>query len=400
MNWLRLILICLTVLLAIPAALAAGADEQQLIPIDGSPLVASLKEIRPGSKLVFAVDQQRRVVAAPDLVRWGSFADAVAGPQIVLANGLIVAQEVRIADDRIEITSRTFDRITLPIAQVKGILLRAPLEPLERDQQITAIARAKGESDRLRLENGDELSGTVVRLDDDKLALEGAQGQIEIDRANVRSAIFNPALGANAERRGLSLLVGFKDGSRLLTDSLTGNAASVSLKVSDKATLTAPLSSIVAIQTIGGRATYLSDLRPASYKHVPYLQTAWPYRADQNVQGGLLRASKHVYPKGLGMHSAARLTYDVPDGYRRFEALLAIDDQAETRGSVVVSLLLDDGTGTWKKRYSSPIIRGGEAPRTVAVDLKGAKRLSLLVDFADWADEWDHVDWLDARLVR
>jgi hypothetical protein len=36
----------------------------------------------------------------------------------------------------------------------------------------------------------------------------------------------------------------------------------------------------------------------------------------------------------------------------------------------------------------------------VSVDLSGAKRISLIVDFADRADEWDRADWLDARLVE
>jgi len=34
------------------------------------------------------------------------------------------------------------------------------------------------------------------------------------------------------------------------------------------------------------------------------------------------------------------------------------------------------------------------------VDLAGAKRLDLVIDFADRADELDHADWLDARLIR
>jgi hypothetical protein len=36
----------------------------------------------------------------------------------------------------------------------------------------------------------------------------------------------------------------------------------------------------------------------------------------------------------------------------------------------------------------------------VEVDLTGAKRVSLLVDFADRGDELDHVNWLDARMIR
>jgi hypothetical protein len=38
-------------------------------------------------------------------------------------------------------------------------------------------------------------------------------------------------------------------------------------------------------------------------------------------------------------------------------------------------------------------------PRPIAVDITGGKRLDLVVDFADRADELDHADWLSARVV-
>ena len=37
---------------------------------------------------------------------------------------------------------------------------------------------------------------------------------------------------------------------------------------------------------------------------------------------------------------------------------------------------------------------------TVSVDVTGAKRLRLLVEFADHGDVQDHANWLDARVVR
>jgi len=36
----------------------------------------------------------------------------------------------------------------------------------------------------------------------------------------------------------------------------------------------------------------------------------------------------------------------------------------------------------------------------VWVDLEGVKRLDLIVDFADRADELDRADWLRARLIK
>jgi hypothetical protein len=52
-----------------------------------------------------------------------------------------------------------------------------------------------------------------------------------------------------------------------------------------------------------------------------------------------------------------------------------------------------------KEAYKSGIVRGGEAPQTVSVDLAGAQGITLTVDYADRGDELDRADWLDARLM-
>ena len=61
---------------------------------------------------------------------------------------------------------------------------------------------------------------------------------------------------------------------------------------------------------------------------------------------------------------------------------------------------VQDVNGDWQKAYESGIVRGGDDLVPVRVDLAGAPRLALLVDFADRGDQWDHALWLDARLVK
>jgi hypothetical protein len=100
------------------------------------------------------------------------------------------------------------------------------------------------------------------------------------------------------------------------------------------------------------------------------------------------------------MHSPSRITYDLDEPYRLFQAQVALDDEARGRGSVEFRVFVDDGGGQWREAAASGTLRGGQPPRPISVDLAGAKRISLLVDFADRGDELDHADWLDARLVR
>jgi hypothetical protein len=155
---------------------------------------------------------------------------------------------------------------------------------------------------------------------------------------------------------------------------------------------------ITSLQSLGGEFAYLSDLEPLSYRHVPYLEIPWLYEHDRNVLGGPLAVGGLRYLKGLGMHSASRLTYRLDGTERRFEAAVAIDDAAGDRGSVVFGIhLLRDGR--WQEAYNSGTVRGGDRPVPVFVDLRGAQGLTLTVDYADRGDELDYADWFDARLV-
>jgi hypothetical protein len=124
-----------------------------------------------------------------------------------------------------------------------------------------------------------------------------------------------------------------------------------------------------------------------------------PLARDLNVMGRPLAVDGKRYLKGIGLHTAARLTYKLDREYQRFEAEIALDDAAKGRGSVVFSVYLDRD-GKWEEVFNSGIVRGGEAPKPVSIDVRGAKGITLTVDFADRGDELDYAEWLDARLVR
>ena len=103
--------------------------------------------------------------------------------------------------------------------------------------------------------------------------------------------------------------------------------------------------------------------------------------------------------RGLGMHSASRLAYDVPSGWNRLEADIALDDAAGLEGSAIFKVVVENG-GQWQAAYESPIVRGGDAPLPVKIDLKGVTRAALLVEYADRGDVLDHANWLNVRLVK
>ena len=98
---------------------------------------------------------------------------------------------------------------------------------------------------------------------------------------------------------------------------------------------------------------------------------------------------------GLGMTSRTRMTWPLDGRHRWFCSRVAIDDTAGDSGDVVFRVLVD-GRSVW----SSGPVRGGRKPRKLGpVDLAGARKLTLVVDYGRRADVGDHAAWLDPRLV-
>jgi hypothetical protein len=453
-------------LLAPAAAVSAAASRQdaaagglsEAIPVDGPPFRARLSAIDAQWQLTLQAQEGRRVIPAAGLVSWGNWAETGQKPLVVLADGGLLVADATIAKGNLVCRSGLFGQITLPLDRAAGAVFAPPGDGLGRDLLIDRIASATGQSDRLLLANGDQLSGSVLAIQDGKIRMRTPAGRVEVVEVRRTTAvIFNPLLKSRVESpesrvesaesasplstfHQLSAWVGFRDGSRLLARGLVLDDKSAAVTIAGGFTWKSPADGLVALQPLGGQVNYLSDL-PAKYRYTPYLSwreegggirdwgleeddktptaraqnpapnpqspihnpqspaprsaLAWPYRADRSVSGGLLRAGGRLYLKGLGVHSAAQLTYALDKPYRRFQAALAIDDETGGRGSVVFRVAVDD-----QVRYTSPIVRGGQTPLPISVDVTGAKRLDLFVDFADRADELDHADWLDARLVR
>jgi NPCBM/NEW2 domain len=156
---------------------------------------------------------------------------------------------------------------------------------------------------------------------------------------------------------------------------------------------------VVAIQLLDGRFVYLSDLKRADYRSVPYLTLTWPLMRNRNVLGEPIVVRGKRYLTGIGMHSAARLTFPLEGKYRRFDSAVALDDSAKGRGSVTFAIYVKRDN-KWAEAYTSHIVRGADEPQPISVDLRGAQGLTLTTDFADRGDELDRAVWLDARLVR
>lgn len=377
-------------------ALPAFAQTPKALPVDGAAFGGSLSGIDSDWRITIGSGESQRVIPAGDLVFWGRCAEIDRGPLLVLADGGLLAAEVLEADkEKLVADSDLFGLVTVPLELLAAVVFDLPADRRARDLLLNRVSDPGGDSDTVILHNGDEIAGRLEAIGEENIRLEAIVGPLDIEIHRITALVFDPSLMRPVQRQGLHAIVGFDDGSRLIADNLVVDEDSLRIEVAGGLQWKGIAENLVWIQPLGGKATYLSDLKPADYRHLPFLNLSWPHKADRNATGGMLRSGGRLYLKGLGMHSTARLTYLLDGAYQRFQAQAAIDDSTAGCGSVRFRVFVDGSP-----KYASTTVRGGDPPVPVSVDLTGAKRLDLVVDYADRADELDHANWLDARVVR
>ena len=151
------------------------------------------------------------------------------------------------------------------------------------------------------------------------------------------------------------------------------------------------------------RIVFLSDRDPVEVEEgTPYSDYfPWHWRKDRSVVGGPLRIGSRDYERGLGVHARCSLQFEVEKGDNTFISDIGIDasgrptDHDSRIGIVVFKVLLDDEVA-----FQSDPIGWETPPRNVVIPLKGASRLTLVVDIGPGHHVLDRADWGGARIVR
>ena len=400
---------CLGLLLAATLATvcqAQGTVRSDLVQIGQETTTATISEVRSAGEW-FTPEGPLDVGR---IVRFG-------GPRLIREDGVIalddgstlVAKELRTEGTTLHAYNRLWDEMAIPLRPIRGLLLRAYLDPDETRRALDRIQAYEGTQDRLLLANGDSVEGTFRRLSALDVEFQMADRALKLDRKRVLEIHFAAAL-RHVPRQEPGVWVGLDDGTLLLAQQLqlSDDRLTVRLPVGIELT-SSPLENAFQFLTYlrpqagtdaaGATASvqYLSDLEPISFKGLGFLSTEWNYQDDRDVLGGTLKSDRYVSQKGLGMHATARIAYRVPTEATRFRAKVGIDDGTNGLGSVIFRVYTSQTGNQWKPVYESPTVRGGDFPRDVDVPLEDAKGIALVVEFADGADVLDHANWLDAR---
>ena len=112
-------------------------------------------------------------------------------------------------------------------------------------------------------------------------------------------------------------------------------------------------------------------------------------RVGRTVRGNPIVLGGVTYPHGIGTQSISEYVIDLKGQAARFTSMFGVDDEASRGpGSVTVEVWVDD-----KPALVSDVIRAGDPPRRIDVDLAGARYLELFVDDGGDVSTGDNVSW-------
>lgn len=254
-------------------------------------------------------------------------------------------------------------------------------------------AKSVVDGDTVELANGDALHGTIDRVDAESLTV-ASQGQ---SRAAPWGVVREVRFEANApESKGgsVSVLLRLTDGSTLRATRLDWKSAQVEADVLDGKRVRLSPEQVRAVEVLGGRRTWLSDLKPSAYSHRPILGATYEAVSDANVVGGPLSCAGRRYDRGVGLHSPCRVEYPLSRRFRRFRADVGIDDSAGSLADVRLRVIV---AGRTIAEIAG--LRFRRPPRSIDADVKDAESLVIEIDAGRNADVQGRVDLLDAALI-
>ena len=291
------------------------------------------------------------------------------------------------------VESEPWGKLSVPMDALAGVLFSSAGLPAYADSLDWFRRDSDSADDRLLLTNGDVVRGFIAGVGRDGVRLEIADEVKTVPlRLAVAARLVHPPAQAS---QGPHAIISLVDGQRLTVAALEWSGGKVKARRSTGETVEPAADQIRSVAFQGGRWEWLSAKVPSSSQQVAMLSMEWKHMLDRNVLGGPLRVAGGRYERGIGVHSKSVLEYDLDGAYREFVTSFGMDDNSG-RGANVKVVILVDG----QQRFERADVVAGVLHGPVRVDVSGARRLELVVDFGLNGDIQDRFDWIEPGLVK
>jgi hypothetical protein len=336
----------------------------------------------------------------------GTLPDFPADEHLVLGNGdRVPARDIRVEGEKVFFRHKDLGgdkEVSLPLSALAVLWRQAPDGTASPESLRRRLLRGDRPRDVVLFRNGDTLEGTLQ-------AIRGGQVEVEVNKkavtANwprVAAVALSSELLDRLRPKGVHARVVLAEGDgspggRLTLAEASSDGKLLQGKTAFGAALSVPLRRVLSLERAGGDIVELSDLEPANYAYSPYLDEKWAWTRDAAVTGRDLRLGGSCYARGVGMHASSRLTYALAGGYRRFDALVGLDDRDGREGRARLRVLVDGKPAELAKKGDR---KHADGPLRLSVDVAGAKELTLEVQAGPDGPVQAVVNWVDPRLVK
>jgi hypothetical protein len=314
-------------------------------------------------------------------------------PEVALTDGSrLYWSALQVADRQVTVDSPQLGKLSVPLTAVSSIRLGA-LERQIADAWKDLSAREVNQ-DMLVIAKGavlDHLDGTVGTIDATTIhfVLDGEE------RTANRTRVFGIVYARrNAEGSKPVCELATTGGDFLKAQSAVLSDGQLKIGILGGAQLVVPAEQVVTLDFSSGKVRFLSQLEPREVKYTPFFDQVWTYCRDRPRDGGSLRLGNKEYARGLWIHSRTFLKYRLSGDYRRFQAVMGIDQAVAPLGNVHV-VISGDG-----KTLLESDVRGSDPPQNLDLDVAGVRDLEILVDFGGDLDIADHLDLADAKVIK
>jgi len=394
-----------TLLLLTVTALSPPTVEVQ--PLTGEAISGTLAEL--GAEQIAIETSQGRVSLEMDRLKTlslnapGTESRPAGSVWVELIDGSsLVASDYLAKDGQARIALAGGKMVEVPILRIRWVRLQGHSEATAAEWSKILQTTPGGDLLVARGEDSiDSHQGVLREVTDSVVKFELDGELLPVKRSKVYGLVyFRPKV---SELPGAICRVTDASGSCWSARTIALNGGQLQWSTPAGVSVARPLAEVTHVDFSQGRIVYLADLKPESCTWTPYFGTAkdlpvrtefFSPRSDRSLSPGPIELNGKSQPKGLALHSRSHLVYRLPDKFRRFQALVGIDDRVRPHGHVRLLIQGDERT-LWEGT-----VAGTEPARALDLDLSGVRRLSILVDFGENLDVADHLDLAEARIVK
>ena len=383
-------------------AAAIGAPQVEASTLEGSEHKGELVRIADGA-LVLKQDGKETSLPLAQLlsVEFAAGEDAQkrdpAALQMRLVDGTVVSFTTIKTDARTATVESPLGTVALPLASIASLRLAPADSKVESSWTELRGRQPKGDLIVIRKEDVlDHLDGVVESIDDQTVNFLYDGQQFPVKRERVFGIVYGRKPGSAKPQCEITLA----GGDVLQAKSLKWDGEQLDAVLVAGPEVKLPPERVRTLDFSLGKVRYLSQMEPETATYTPFFDDGvddFSYRRDRGIYGEPITLGGKQYARGLSIHSKMLLRYRLAGEYRRFQAVMGIDEAnlpTPQLGHVHVVI-----SGDGKPLFEADV-SGSDKPAPLDLDVSGVRFLEILVDYGANLNIADHLDLADARVIK